>query len=127
MGVGFFGDNGELWFDIQLVAANGEVFSVEALLDTGFTGGWLAVNSQDLAALEWSRIAAQIEMRMARGEGHFNLYSGRVIIDGTELSVPVHAGDDIPDTLIGSTWLNLMQLIVNKPKGILTLSMVESD
>ena len=127
MGVGSFGDNGELWFDIQFVAANGEVFSVEALLDTGFTGGWLAINSQDLAALQWSRIAAQIEMRTARGEGHFNLYEGRVIIDGNELSVPVHAGDDIPDTLMGSTWLEIMQLVVNKPKGILTLKMVEGD
>lgn len=125
MGVGSFGDNGELWFEIQLVAANGEVFSVEALFDTGFTVGWLAINTQDLEALEWLLIAAQIEMRTARGEGQFNLYEGRVIIDGTEFIIPVHVGESIPDTLIGSAWLDIMQLVVNKPRGILKLEMVD--
>ncbi|MBN3880367.1 MULTISPECIES: hypothetical protein [unclassified Nostoc] len=51
---GSFGDNGELFFEIQLVAAaNNDKFSVEALLDTGFTDGWLAINTQDLEVLEW--------------------------------------------------------------------------
>ncbi|MEH1936865.1 MAG: hypothetical protein V7L14_24800 [Nostoc sp.] len=45
---GSFGDNGELLFEIELVAANDEKFSVEALFDTGFTDGWLAINTQDL-------------------------------------------------------------------------------
>jgi predicted aspartyl protease len=124
MGLGAFGDNGELLFEIQVVAANGEVFSVEALFDTGFTDGWLAVNTQDLQALNWVMIAAQISMRTARGEGQFNLYEGKVIIDGTEIIIPIHVGDDIPDTLMGSLWLNIMQLVVNKPRGILTLEMV---
>ncbi|MHC5594672.1 MAG: aspartyl protease [Nostoc sp.] len=124
MGLGAFGDNGELLFEIQVIAANGEVFSVEALFDTGFTDGWLAVNTQDLQALNWVMIAAQISMRTARGEGQFNLYEGKVIIDGTEIIIPIHVGDDIPDTLMGSLWLNIMQLVVNKPRGILTLEMV---
>ncbi|MEH2333374.1 aspartyl protease [Nostoc sp.] len=124
MGLGAFGDNGELLFEIQVVAANGEVFSVEALLDTGFTDGWLAVNTQDLQALNWVMIAAQISMQTARGEGQFNLCEGKVIIDGTEIIIPIHVGDDIPDTLMGSLWLNIMQLVVNKPRGILTLEMV---
>ena len=38
---GSFGDNGELFFEIQLVALSGEDFFVEALFDTGFTDGWL--------------------------------------------------------------------------------------
>ncbi|PHJ56907.1 aspartyl protease [Nostoc linckia z18] len=124
MGLGAFGDNGELLFEIQLVAANDEVFSVEALFDTGFTDGWLAINTQDLQALNWVMIAAQISMRTARGEGQFNLYQGKVIIDRTEIIIPIHVGDDIPDTLMGSLWLNIMQLVVNKPRGILTLEMV---
>ncbi|WP_373525568.1 aspartyl protease [Nostoc sp.] len=124
MGLGAFGDNGELLFEIQLFAANGEVFSVEALFDTGFTDGWLAINTQDLQALKWVMIAAQISMRTARGEGQFNLYEGKVIIDGTEIIIPVHVGDDIPDTLMGSLWLNIMQLVVNKPRKILILEMV---
>jgi predicted aspartyl protease len=125
MGIGSFGDNGELWLEIQLVATNSEVFSVEALLDTGFTGGWLAINSQDLAVLEWPRIAAQIEMRTARGEDYFDLYEGRVIVDETELIIPVHVGDDIPDTLMGSAWLDIMELFINKSKSIFTLNKVE--
>lgn len=124
MGLGRFGDDGELLFEIQLVAANGEVFSIEALFDTGFTDGWLPINTQDLQALNWLIIAAQISMQTARGEGLFDLYEGKVIIDGTEIIIPVHVGDNIPDTLMGSLWLNIMQLVVNKPRGILTLEMV---
>lgn len=125
--VGRFGNNGELYFEIQLVAANGEDFSVEALLDTGFTDGWLAINTQDLEAVGWSLLTAQVEMRTAGGDAQLNIYEGKVIIDGTEVIIPVHVGDDIPDTLIGSLWLDIMQLVVNKPRGILTLEMVESD
>jgi predicted aspartyl protease len=36
---GRFGDNKELFFEIQLVTANNEIFFVEALFDTGFTDG----------------------------------------------------------------------------------------
>ncbi|WP_370589636.1 hypothetical protein [Tychonema sp. LEGE 07203] len=44
---GWFGENGELFFEIELIASNGEIFPVEVLLDTGFTAGYLAVNFQD--------------------------------------------------------------------------------
>ena len=124
---GSFGDNGELFFEIQLVALSGEEFSVEALFDTGFTDGWLAINTQDLSALGWSLIAAQVEVLTARGNTFFNIYEGKVIISGTEIVIPVHVGDDIPDTIMGSLWLDVMELVANKSKGILTLSMVEND
>ncbi|MEH2209173.1 hypothetical protein [Nostoc sp.] len=51
---GSFGDNGELLFEIEHVAANHDKFPVEALLDTGFTDGWLAINTQDLQVNTWS-------------------------------------------------------------------------
>jgi predicted aspartyl protease len=60
MGVGSFGDNGELYFEIQLVAVSGDEFLVSALFDTGFTDGWLAINTQDLEALEWSFLTVPI-------------------------------------------------------------------
>jgi predicted aspartyl protease len=101
MSEGFFGENGELWFEIQLVGFSGEI-SVEALFDTGFLNGWLAINSQDLDALGWLLITAQIDMRTAQGESEFNLYEGKIIIDDTEYIIPVHVGDNIPETLIGS-------------------------
>ena len=127
MGVGSFGDNGELFFEIQLVAVNGENFSVEALFDTGFTDGWLAINTQDLEALGWRLMTSQVEMRIAQGSARFNLHQGKVIIDGTEAIIPLHVGDDLPDTLMGALWLDIMQLVVNKPRGVLTLEMMDSD
>ncbi|MCC5598460.1 aspartyl protease [Nostoc favosum] len=125
--VGSFGDNGELLFEIELVAANDEKFYVEALFDTGFTDGWLAINTQDLEVLEWSLMSAQIEMQTARGEARFDIYEGKLIINGTEFVIPVHVGDDIPDTIIGSLWLDIMQLVVNKPKCLLTLEILVSS
>ncbi|NJL77924.1 MAG: aspartyl protease [Richelia sp. RM2_1_2] len=124
---GRFGDNGELFFSVEMVAANGEQFEVEAILDTGFTTGWLAINYQDLEALEWSIIIPKIEMQTAQGVDYFDLYEGKVIVDDKEFTIPVHVGEEIPDTLMGSLWLDIMQLVVNKPKGILTLEVVEVD
>ena len=49
---GKFGDNGQLLFEVELVASTGEHFAVDALLDTGFTTGFLAISSQDLIALQ---------------------------------------------------------------------------
>jgi predicted aspartyl protease len=125
MGVGSFGDNGELYFEIQLVAVSGEEFSVEALFDTGFTNGWLAINTQDLEAVEWSLLTSQVEMTTARGDARFNIHEGKVIIDGIEVIIPVHVGNNIPDTIMGSLWLDIMELVVNKPGGILTLERIE--
>jgi predicted aspartyl protease len=76
---GRFGDNKELFFEIELVAANGEKFSIEALFDTGFTDGWLGIDTQDLDALKWALITSQIEMTTARGNAQFSVYSGLVI------------------------------------------------
>lgn len=123
---GWFGDNGQLFFEIELIASNGEIFSVEVMLDTGFTTGFLAINSQDLDGLDWSLIVREIEMQTARGDALFDIYEGRIIIDGQELIVPVHVGENLPEILIGSQWLDRMQLVVNKPIGILTLETVSS-
>lgn len=125
--VGRFGENGELFFEIELIAANSERFAVEALLDTGFTTGWLAINAQDIEALQWPAIAYEIEMKTARGDELFDLYEGKVIIDRKEFTVPVHVGDGLPDILIGSQWLEIIELIVKKRKGILTLEIRESE
>lgn len=47
---GRFGERGELFFEIDLIASNGDIFSVEVLFDTGFTTGYLAINFQDIEA-----------------------------------------------------------------------------
>jgi|GEM_PF-250341 predicted aspartyl protease len=124
---GRFGDNKELFFEIQLIAANDEKFDVEALLDTGFTDGWLAIETQDLDALGWSLITLQVELMTARGSVRFDIYEGKLVIDDIEVTVPVHVGDNLPETIIGSFWLDIMRLVADKPNGILTLQMVESQ
>lgn len=121
---GRFGDNQELFFEIQLVSANGEDFFVEALFDTGFTDGWLAIDTQDLEALGWSLIILQVEMQTARGAAKFDIYSGKIIIDGVEVTIPVHIGENLPETIMGSFWLDIMRLVADKPNGILTLEIV---
>ncbi len=78
---GYFGENGELLFDVDLIGVNQETVSVEVLLDTGFTTGWLAMNIQDAEALGWLMIASQIEMQTARGNEFFSLYEGNIILD----------------------------------------------
>ena len=123
---GTFGESGQLFFEIELIATHGESFPVEVLFDTGFTTGWLAINSQDLQALQWSLIAPQVEMQTARGDEFFDIYEGKVILDGKEFIIPVHVGDELPEILIGSQWLEMMELVVNKYRGILTLDMVNS-
>lgn len=121
---GWFGENGQLFFEIELIASNGERFPVEVLLDTGFTTGFLAINSQDLDGLDWSLIVREIEMQTARGDALFDIYEGRVSVDGQEFTVPVHVGGELPEILIGSQWLDRMRLVVDKPQGILTLEIV---
>jgi predicted aspartyl protease len=78
-----------------------------------------------LDTLGWSLIAAQVEMTTANGNARFDLYEGVIIIDDTRITIPVHVGDNIPDPLLGSLWLDMMELIVNKSKDVLTLEMCE--
>ena len=124
MMLGKFGDNGQLFFEVELIAATGERFAVDALLDTGFTTGFLAINKQDLEALQWPLIDYGIKMETARGDGSFDIYEGRIIIDGEEVTIPVHVGQEIPEYLIGTQWLEVMELRVNKRDGILILSRI---
>lgn len=84
---------------------------------------WIS-NVSDLDALGWSLITSQVELATAGGEAQFDIYEGKVIIDSISVIIPVHVGDDLPDTLMGSFWLDIMRLVADKPNGILTLEMV---
>jgi hypothetical protein len=37
----------------------------------------------------------------------------------------VYVGRDIPETAMGSAWLDIMKLIINKSEGVLTLEFIE--
>ena len=118
---GIFGDIGELFFEIDLIGADGDIFELDALLDTGFTTGWLAINTQDLDSLGWSIIDLDRTMRTAQGEQFFDIYEGKVILDGIEYTIPVHVGEEIPEPLLGLQWLRTMRLVVDATGDVLTL------
>ena len=111
---GIFGEKGQLFFEIELVTADGL-----NLFNTGFTG-FLAINKQDLDALNWDFIREE-ELRTAQGETIFERYLGKVLLDGQEYEIPVFAGDEITEVLLGSEWLKIQALTVNYQAGILTL------
>jgi clan AA aspartic protease len=116
---GSFGSKGELYFEIDLIAADGSIITVNALLDTGFTD-WLAMDIQDVESLEWSYIKKR-KMQTARGETRLNLYQGTVSFDGQEITIPVLAGREINEVLIGLPWLETRRLVVDRKADLLTL------
>jgi len=116
---GRFGDNGQIYFDIDLVDNEGLSLTVEAMLDTGFTE-LIAMNKQDVVSLDWSFLR-QDELMTAQGKATFDIYLGRVAIDCQEFQVPVFAGRDIQEILLGSQWLKLFTLVANYGNGQLYL------
>jgi predicted aspartyl protease len=116
---GYFGERGELFFEIDLIAADGSIVTVDALLDTGFTD-WLAMNIQDIESLGWSFIREQ-RKNTAQGEAEFNLYQGAVVFDSQEVIIAVVGGEEITDVLIGLPWLETRRLVVDRKATLLTL------
>ena len=116
---GRFGDEDELFFELELIADNGLELPVDALLDTGFSG-WLAMDSQDLEGVDWTYVK-QEKMRTAKGEFDFELYVGKVRLEYLEFDIPVHVGEGVPEILIGRQWLKNRRLVVDIPAGVLTL------
>ncbi|BAZ79424.1 aspartyl protease [Sphaerospermopsis kisseleviana CS-549] len=100
---GRFGENGQVYFEIDLIGGDDLSFPVETILDTGFTE-FLAMNKQDIESLDWTFLN-QDKLRTAQGETDFDVYLGRVIIDSQEFEIPVFAGDEIQEILLGSRWL----------------------
>ncbi|MFE1745818.1 aspartyl protease [Coleofasciculus sp. H7-2] len=118
---GEFNRRGELFFEIGLIASDGDVITVKALLDTGFTG-WLAVDNQDAESLGWDIDSNERrDMQTARGVARFNLYDGSVLLDGQEFTVEVLGGDELENILLGVRWLQTKRLLVDFAAGVLTL------
>jgi predicted aspartyl protease len=114
---GSFGSRGELFFEIDLLTSDGLSLTVDAMLDTGFTG-LLAINDQDLEALNWLFLEEET-LRTAQGEDTFDIYSGKILFNHQEFNVPVHVGNELTEVLLGSQWLLLFPLIVNFQEQVL--------
>ncbi len=108
-----------LYFEIDLITAAGINLTVNVLLDTSFTG-FVAINKQDLDGLDWAFIRRE-ELRTAQGETTFDIYLGKVLLNGQELEIPVFAREEITEILLGSQWLMNLPLVVNFREGLLTL------
>ncbi len=116
---GTFGSKGELYFEIDLITFDGLNLPVDAMLDTGFTG-FIAINKQDLNSLDWAYSGDEL-LRTAQAEIIFDRYLGKVLLDAQEYEIPVYAGDEITEVLLGSQWVKILPLVVNYQAGILTL------
>lgn len=103
---GRFGEIGELIFEIDLIASDEEKFPIDVLLDTGFTTGFLVLDSQDAESLGWSIIESNRTMQMARGEELFDIYEGRVVLNQQEYIIPVVAYARNSGT---STWFTVVE------------------
>jgi len=102
-----------------LIAANGFELPIDVVLDTGFSG-WLAIDQQDLEGFDWEYLGER-SMLMARGVSNFDIYAGKVRIDGEIFDIPVYTGDGVPEVLLGRQWLTNCRLVVDMPSSVLTL------
>ncbi|AFY32631.1 hypothetical protein [Calothrix sp. PCC 7507] len=116
---GIFGEKGQIFFELDFLTSDGLNLPVDAMLDTGFTG-FMAINKQDLDGLDWVYIGNE-PLRTAQGETMFDSYLGKVLLDGQEYEIPIYAGEEITEVLIGSEWLKILPLVVNYQDGILRL------
>lgn len=116
---GRFGDGEELIFEIELITFDGFELPIDAVFDTGFSD-WLAIDKQDLEGFNWEYLGER-SMLMARGVSNFDIYAGKVRIDGELFDIPVYAGDGVPEVLLGRQWLRNKRLVVDMSSGVLTL------
>lgn len=116
---GYFSKKGELFFEIDLIAADRAVITIDAMLDTGFTD-WLAMDIQEINSLGWTFIKEQ-RKQTAGGEAKFELYAGTVLLDGINMTIPVLGGEEITHVLMGLQWLETRRLVVDKKMSLLTL------
>ncbi len=119
---GRFGDKGQVYFDIDLVDGDNSSFPVETILDTGFTE-FLAMNKQDARSLDWTFLR-QNKLRTAQGETDFDVYLGRIIIDNHKFEIPVFAGEEIQEILLGSRWLKLFVFSANYAEDRVNLALI---
>jgi clan AA aspartic protease len=116
---GTFDDEGHIFFEIELIASDELNLPVDAMLDTGFTG-FLAINKDDIDSLSWMFVR-QDDLQTAQGISSFDIYVGKILLDGQKYDIPVFAGNELTEVLLGSEWLKIMPLVVNYQAGILTL------
>jgi len=119
---GNINSQGELFFEMGLIASDKSVMFTPAILDTGFTD-WIAMNIQDVESLGWAFIKTQ-KKYTANGIIEFNLYAGTVFFDEQEFAIEVIGANELTHVLMGLQWLKHRRLIVDRKMDWLTLENV---
>lgn len=118
--LGEFNGRGELIFEVGLVASDGDIIPIQAVLDTGFTG-WLAIDVQDAESLGWTLEREGEDMQTAEGEAEFKIYLGNVLLDTEEFNIEILGGEGLESILLGVNWLQFKRLVADFPARVLTL------
>lgn len=116
---GRFSNDDTLIFELSLIASDGLELPTDVMLDTGFSG-WLAIDEQDLEGLDWTYLRT-IAQQTARGVSDFDIYAGKVRLDGSDFDILVHVGEGLTEILFGLKWLKTRRLVVDMASGVLTL------
>ncbi|MCT7960653.1 clan AA aspartic protease [Laspinema sp. D1] len=121
---GIVNRNFEPIISLSLYGMDGQIYTKEAIIDTGFNG-WLSLPSDLITQLNlrWKRRG-----RALLGDGSecvFNVYEAVVVWDGKLLTIPVDEADSEP--LVGMSLMDGYQLVVQVvPGGLVELSPVTS-
>jgi len=109
---------GQIRVPIELIAADGAGSTLEALLDTGFTGS-LGIRKELVRMLGWQP-HGYVEASLASGSAALRLFLGEVVFDGRRQRIrAVTITSD--DVIVGLSLLREKRLLADFRAGMVTI------
>ena len=109
---------GQIRVPIELIAADGAGSTLEALLDTGFTGS-LGIREELVRMLGWQP-HGYVEASLASGSAALSLFLGEVVFDGRRQRIrAVTITSD--DVIVGLSLLREKRLLADFRAGVVTI------
>lgn len=107
---------------ISVLAPNGQLHQLEAIIDTGFDG-WLSLPPDfvTMIKLPWQKIGRAV---LADGSVHlFDVYEASILWDDQTLTIPIDEADSEP--LVGMALMHGFDLSIrNLPGGRVTIEKI---